>query len=62
MKMKQNFPGKVCLLALIVILTGAQLFAQKVTGVVVDESNTQIPGNSKYQGFPLFTSYSTSTN
>jgi len=44
MKMKQSFLGKVCLLSLIVILTGAQLFAQKVTGVVVDESNTPIPG------------------
>jgi len=44
MKMKQSFPGKVCLLTLFVILTGAQLFAQKVTGVVVDESNTPIPG------------------
>jgi len=44
MKMKQSFPGKVCLLALFVICTGVQLFAQKVTGVVVDESNTPIPG------------------
>src|SRR5665648_659922 len=44
MKMKQSFPGKVCLFVLFVIFTGAQLFAQKVTGVVVDESNTPIPG------------------
>lgn len=44
MKMKQSFPGKVCLLVLFVIFTGAQLFAQKVTGVVVDDSNTPIPG------------------
>ena len=44
MKMKQSFPGKVCLLALFVICTGVQLFAQKVTGVVVDESNTPLPG------------------
>ena len=44
MKMKQNFPRKVCLLALFVIFTGAQLFAQKVTSVVVDDSNTPIPG------------------
>src|ERR1035437_3372863 len=44
MKMKQSFLGKVCLLALFVILTGAQLFAQKVTGVVVDDSNTPLPG------------------
>ena len=44
MKMKQSFPGKVCLLALFVICTGVQLFAQKVTGVVVDDSNTPIPG------------------
>jgi len=44
MKMKQSFPRKVCLLALFVIFTGAQLFAQKVTGVVVDDSNIPIPG------------------
>jgi len=44
MKMKQSFLGKVCLLALFVILTGAQLFAQKVTGVVVDDSNVPLPG------------------
>ena len=44
MKMKQSFPGKVCLLAMFVIFTGAQLFAQKVTGVVVDDSNLPIPG------------------
>jgi TonB-linked SusC/RagA family outer membrane protein len=44
MKMKQSFLSKVGLLALFVIFTGAQLFAQKVTGVVVDESNTPIPG------------------
>ncbi|MCX6236085.1 MAG: SusC/RagA family TonB-linked outer membrane protein [Bacteroidia bacterium] len=44
MKMKQSFLGKVCLLALLLICTGAQLFAQKVTGVVVDDSNTPIPG------------------
>jgi len=44
MKMKQSFLGKVCLLALMVIFTGAQLYAQKITGVVVDESNLPIPG------------------
>lgn len=44
MKMNQSFLGKVCLLALFVIFSGAQLFAQKVTGVVIDESNTPIPG------------------
>ncbi len=44
MKMKQSFLGKVCLLALFVIFTGAQLYAQKVTGVVVDETNTPLPG------------------
>jgi len=44
MKMKQSFPGKVCLLVLFVICTGVQLFAQKITGVVVDDSNTPIPG------------------
>ncbi len=42
--MKQSFPGKVCLLALFVICTGVQLFAQKVTGVVVDDLNAPIPG------------------
>jgi TonB-dependent starch-binding outer membrane protein SusC len=44
MKMKRSFLGKVSLLALFVILTGAQLYAQKVTGVVVDETKTPIPG------------------
>jgi TonB-dependent starch-binding outer membrane protein SusC len=44
MKMKQSFLGKVCLLALFVIFTGAQLYAQKVTGVVVDETNSPLPG------------------
>lgn len=44
MKMKQSFLGKVCLLALLVIFSGAQLLAQKVTGVVVDETNTPLPG------------------
>ena len=44
MKKKQSFLRKVCLLSLMVILAGSQLYAQKVTGVVVDESNTPIPG------------------
>ena len=44
MKMKKSFLKKVCLLALMVIFAGAQLFAQKVTGKVVDETNTPIPG------------------
>jgi TonB-linked SusC/RagA family outer membrane protein len=44
MKMKQSFPGKVCLLVLFVICTGTQLYAQKVAGVVVDESNAPMPG------------------
>lgn len=44
MKMKQCFLKKVCLLALMVILAGAQLNAQKVTGKVVDETNAPIPG------------------
>ena len=44
MKMKQGFLMKVCLLALMVILAGAQLYAQKVTGKVVDETNSPIPG------------------
>ncbi len=44
MKMKQSFLKKVCLLALMVIFAGVQLYAQKVTGKVVDETNTPIPG------------------
>ena len=44
MKMKQSFLKKVSLLALMVIFAGAQLYAQKVTGKVVDETNTPIPG------------------
>ena len=44
MRMKCGFSKKICLLALVVMLAGAQLFAQKVTGVVVDESNAPIPG------------------
>lgn len=44
MKMKQVFLGKVCMLALLLICSGAQLYAQKVTGVVVDETNAPIPG------------------
>jgi len=42
MKMKQSFLGKVCLLALFLIFTSAQLYAQKVTGVVVDETNSPL--------------------
>lgn len=44
MKMKQSFLKSACLLSLMVIFAGAQLFAQQVAGVVVDESNTPIPG------------------
>lgn len=44
MKMNQSFLKKVCLLALFVIFAGAQLYAQKVTGVVVDETNSPLPG------------------
>ena len=44
MKKKQSFLKKVCLLSLMVILAGAQLYAQKVTGKVVDETNSPIPG------------------
>ena len=44
MKMTQSFFCKVCLLVLFVIFTGAQLYAQKVTGVVVDETNSPLPG------------------
>ena len=44
MKMKQSFRGKVCMLTLMLIFSAATLFAQKVTGVVVDETNIPIPG------------------
>jgi TonB-dependent starch-binding outer membrane protein SusC len=44
MKMEQSFLKKVSLLALMVIFAGAQLYAQKVTGKVVDETNSPIPG------------------
>jgi TonB-linked SusC/RagA family outer membrane protein len=44
MKMKQSFLVKFCLLALFVVFTGAQSIAQRVTGVVVDETNSPIPG------------------
>jgi TonB-linked SusC/RagA family outer membrane protein len=44
MKMKRDFFKKVSLLALMVIFAVAQLYAQKVTGKVVDETNTPIPG------------------
>jgi TonB-linked SusC/RagA family outer membrane protein len=44
MKMKQSFLGKVCLLVLAVILSSSQIYAQKVTGVVVDETNVPMPG------------------
>lgn len=44
MKMKQSFLKKACLLSLIVIFSAAQLYAQRVTGVVVDETNSPVPG------------------
>ena len=44
MKMKQSFLKKACLLSLVVIFSAAQLYAQRVTGVVVDETNSPIPG------------------
>ncbi|MHC1702950.1 MAG: SusC/RagA family TonB-linked outer membrane protein [Tenuifilaceae bacterium] len=46
MKMTRSLLKKTCLLSLLVILASAQLIAQKVTGVVVDESNVPIPGVS----------------
>lgn len=46
MKMKQSYLAKACLLALFVIFTGAQLYAQKITGVVVDEERSPLPGVS----------------
>jgi TonB-dependent starch-binding outer membrane protein SusC len=44
MKMKQSFLKKACLLSLMVIFSAAQLYAQRVTGVVVDETNSPVPG------------------
>ncbi len=44
MKMNRSFLGKVCLFALFVIFVSAQSYAQKVTGVVVDETNSPLPG------------------
>jgi TonB-linked SusC/RagA family outer membrane protein len=46
MKMTRSLLKKACLLSLMVIFTSAQLLAQKVTGVVVDESDTPLPGVS----------------
>ena len=43
-KMKRKTMKKAYLLALLVFFTGAQLFAQKVTGVVVDDSKNPLPG------------------
>ena len=44
MKMNRSFLSKVCLFALFVIFVSAQSFAQKVTGVIVDETNSPLPG------------------
>lgn len=46
MKTMQRLFKKAFLLSLVVILSGAQLFAQNVSGVVVDKSNAPIPGAS----------------
>jgi TonB-linked SusC/RagA family outer membrane protein len=46
MKMTRSMLKKVCLLSLMVLFASAQLLAQKVTGVIVDESNAPIPGVS----------------
>jgi len=46
MKRTKRMLRKACLLSLLVIFASAQLLAQKVTGVVVDESNSPIPGVS----------------
>jgi TonB-linked SusC/RagA family outer membrane protein len=46
MKMMQGLLKKAFLLSLVVILSGAQLFAQNVSGVVIDKSNAPIPGAS----------------
>ncbi len=44
MKMTQVLLKKAFLLSLVIILSGAQLLAQNVSGVVVDQSNAPIPG------------------
>jgi TonB-dependent starch-binding outer membrane protein SusC len=46
MKMTRGMLKKACLLSLMVLFASAQLLAQKVTGVVVDESNAPLPGVS----------------
>lgn len=46
MKKSESMLKKACLLSLMVIFLSAQLLAQKITGVVVDESNLPIPGVS----------------
>jgi len=46
MKMTRSLLKKACLLSLMAIFASAQLLAQKVTGVVVDESNAPLPGVS----------------
>ena len=46
MKMTGVLLRKACLLSLLIIFASAQLLAQKVSGVVVDESNEPIPGVS----------------
>ncbi|MCE1197865.1 MAG: TonB-dependent receptor [Marinilabiliales bacterium] len=42
--MKRSFLGKVWLLASMVLFLSATVYGQKVTGKVVDETNTPIPG------------------
>ena len=42
--MMHSFCRKACLFSLFVIFTGAQLWAQQVTGIVTDETNQPIPG------------------
>ncbi len=42
--MMHSFLRKACLFSLLVILTGAQLWAQRVTGTITDETNQPIPG------------------
>lgn len=46
MKKTVSMLKKACLLSLLVIFASAQLLAQNVSGVVVDESNAPIPGVS----------------
>lgn len=63
MKMTQSLVKKAFLLSLMIILAGAQLFAQNVSGVVVDKSNAPVPGATVVvKGTPMGTITDTNGN